>query len=178
MTQQKIAFLTEEKEADGGFSPWRTVIDGKIARLTEDLECLFSFLHLRVTLSLIYFKTDNQASLRHLALREICKEVPVRLQENPLAEDISLRQVLSLINGLNASHEVHGIAVDLPLPAHIPPRPVLDAVAPVKDVRVNLNNLELYQSEPVKDLFLAVMLLENTVEAAFQQLPRLRRRNR
>ena len=44
------------------------------------------------------------------------------------------REVLALIARLNRDPPVHGILVQLPLPAHIDEARVVDAVAPEKDV--------------------------------------------
>jgi len=51
-----------------------------------------------------------------------------------LPGDASESQVLELIDKLNADPSVHGIMVELPLPAHIDKQKVLEAVRPDKDV--------------------------------------------
>jgi methylenetetrahydrofolate dehydrogenase (NADP+)/methenyltetrahydrofolate cyclohydrolase len=43
-------------------------------------------------------------------------------------------ELLAIVGGLNADPEVDGILVQLPLPEHIRPRPVLEAIDPAKDV--------------------------------------------
>ncbi|WP_046023058.1 bifunctional methylenetetrahydrofolate dehydrogenase/methenyltetrahydrofolate cyclohydrolase FolD [Magnetospira sp. QH-2] len=48
--------------------------------------------------------------------------------------DISQDDLLTLIAGLNAREDVHGILVQLPLPDHIDSHAVLDAIEPAKDV--------------------------------------------
>jgi len=53
----------------------------------------------------------------------------IRLPANVPAADL-----LALIRQLNADPEVDGILVQLPLPEPIPPRPILEAIDPAKDV--------------------------------------------
>ena len=50
--------------------------------------------------------------------------------------DASLREaeLLARIAALNADPAIHGILVQMPLPAHIDPHKVIEAIAPAKDV--------------------------------------------
>jgi len=61
-------------------------------------------------------------------------EVGIRSLEHHLPADASAEQVLELIASLNADCSVHGILVQLPLPAHIDENRVLEAIDPAKDV--------------------------------------------
>ena len=54
--------------------------------------------------------------------------------DHHLPEEITKTELLGLIARLNADPAVHGILVQLPLPAHIPTTEVLQAVSPAKDV--------------------------------------------
>jgi methylenetetrahydrofolate dehydrogenase (NADP+) / methenyltetrahydrofolate cyclohydrolase len=54
--------------------------------------------------------------------------------DHHLPEDTSQADLLALIGKLNADPAVHGILVQLPLPAHIRSDEVLRAVSPTKDV--------------------------------------------
>jgi len=58
----------------------------------------------------------------------------MRSFEYRLAADTSQAALLDLIDELNASADVHGILVQLPLPPQIDPLLVLDRIAPGKDV--------------------------------------------
>ena len=51
-----------------------------------------------------------------------------------LNEDVSEKELLSLIEKLNSDDEFHGILVQLPLPKHIDSEKVLNAILPTKDV--------------------------------------------
>ena len=54
--------------------------------------------------------------------------------EHRLAADVSQAEVVALIEQLNADPAVHGILVQLPLPAHIDAHEVTETVLPAKDV--------------------------------------------
>lgn len=51
-----------------------------------------------------------------------------------LPPDTSEEDLLTLIGGLNHDPAVHGILVQLPLPRHIDPQKVIEAIDPAKDV--------------------------------------------
>lgn len=78
---------------------------------------------------------DDPAS--HLYVRnkeKACKEVGIRSQEHLLSAAVSEKELLSLIHSLNRDKEIHGILVQLPLPAHIRSERILEAVLPQKDI--------------------------------------------
>jgi methylenetetrahydrofolate dehydrogenase (NADP+)/methenyltetrahydrofolate cyclohydrolase len=54
--------------------------------------------------------------------------------QHSLPADASETQVLELVRSLNADAAIHGILVQLPLPAHLDERRVTQAVLPAKDV--------------------------------------------
>jgi methylenetetrahydrofolate dehydrogenase (NADP+)/methenyltetrahydrofolate cyclohydrolase len=51
-----------------------------------------------------------------------------------LPADLSAQKLLELIAGLNQDPQIHGILVQMPLPAHIDPQQVIEAIHPDKDV--------------------------------------------
>ena len=61
-------------------------------------------------------------------------EVGIRSLEHRLPAETSQEELLALIAELNANPQVHGILVQVPLPAHIDTGLVLRAIAPSKDV--------------------------------------------
>ena len=63
-----------------------------------------------------------------------CERVGITSQLHRLEADASEDDVLSLVSKLNKSSNVHGILVQLPLPAEITSTRVLDAIHPFKDV--------------------------------------------
>jgi methylenetetrahydrofolate dehydrogenase (NADP+)/methenyltetrahydrofolate cyclohydrolase len=78
---------------------------------------------------------DDPASHLYVRNKErACKEVGIRSEEHLLQESVSEKELLSLIHGLNRNKEIHGILVQLPLPAHINAEKILEAVSPQKDI--------------------------------------------
>lgn len=63
-----------------------------------------------------------------------CEEVGIRSFSYHLPETATEEEVLSLVDELVASDQVHGILVQLPLPRHINERKVLRRIPPHKDV--------------------------------------------
>lgn len=61
-------------------------------------------------------------------------EVGMRSFEHRLQADTAEADLLALISDLNADPSVHGILVQLPLPAHMDSASVIDAIDPAKDV--------------------------------------------
>ena len=61
-------------------------------------------------------------------------EVGFQSWEHPLPETVSQAELLALVARLNADPAVHGILVQLPLPAHLDVDAVIAAVSPEKDV--------------------------------------------
>ena len=74
----------------------------------------------------------SQVYVRNKVLR--AEESGIRSLEYKLAEDTGQDELLELIRRLNADAEVHGILLQLPLPAHIEETRALQAIDPRKDV--------------------------------------------
>lgn len=74
--------------------------------------------------SKIYVNNKNKA----------CLELGMNSFHYPLPVATTEAQLLHLIDSLNQNREVHGILVQLPLPALIDAKVVLEAVSPAKDV--------------------------------------------
>jgi methylenetetrahydrofolate dehydrogenase (NADP+)/methenyltetrahydrofolate cyclohydrolase len=66
--------------------------------------------------------------------RKACEQNGLTSQLHELSAEISTSELLALIDQLNADPAVHGILVQLPLPAGVDATRVLDAVSPLKDV--------------------------------------------
>ena len=62
------------------------------------------------------------------------REAGLRSFEHKLPASASQAEILALIQRLNRDDQVDGILVQLPLPAHVEPHAVIDAVDPLKDV--------------------------------------------
>lgn len=63
-----------------------------------------------------------------------CRENGIHSRVVQLPDTTTQDALFTLIDALNADPAVHGILVQLPLPGHLPPKPVLERVHPTKDV--------------------------------------------
>jgi len=78
---------------------------------------------------------DNPASQVYVRNKiKACREIGVRSEEHALPGDSGLATVLALIDRLNADASIHGILVQLPLPAQLAPAAVIERISPDKDV--------------------------------------------
>jgi len=78
---------------------------------------------------------EDPASVTYVRNKsQACAEVGFHSEQLDLPDNVSQPALLSLIGELNARDEVDGILVQSPLPAHVDPMAVLDAITPVKDV--------------------------------------------
>lgn len=116
-----------------------TVIDGTAAareiysRLKARVAALAA-LNVRPGLAAIQVG-DNPASKIYVRNKvRACNEVGVHTEEQVLRADSSQGELLSLLERLNHDPRVHGILVQLPLPAHLDAGLAACAIAPEKDV--------------------------------------------
>lgn len=63
-----------------------------------------------------------------------CKAAAFFSREFRLSQDTGERAVLDIIQELNRDEKIHGILVQLPLPGHINPTTIIEAIDPRKDV--------------------------------------------
>jgi methylenetetrahydrofolate dehydrogenase (NADP+)/methenyltetrahydrofolate cyclohydrolase len=66
--------------------------------------------------------------------RKSCANVGIESWLHELPGSTTRDELIALIHQLNASPQVHGILVQLPLPAHVEEAAIVDAVTPLKDV--------------------------------------------
>ncbi|XJZ26174.1 bifunctional methylenetetrahydrofolate dehydrogenase/methenyltetrahydrofolate cyclohydrolase FolD [Bacillota bacterium Lsc_1132] len=78
---------------------------------------------------------NNQASRTYVSNKEkACQEVGMYSLLVEFPESISEEELLEKIRELNDDHSIHGILVQLPLPAHIDATEVIETIDPAKDV--------------------------------------------
>lgn len=78
---------------------------------------------------------DNPASQVYVRNKiKACREIGIRSEEHALPADTTLETVLALIDRLNADAAIHGILVQLPLPAQLAQAVVIERISPEKDV--------------------------------------------
>jgi 5,10-methylene-tetrahydrofolate dehydrogenase/methenyl tetrahydrofolate cyclohydrolase len=96
---------------------------------------------------------DDPASHTYVRMkRKACAEVGIESFHHELPADATQEQVEGLVKDLNANPEVHGILVQLPLPAGLDEEAVLRAISIDKDVDgfhpVNIGRLAQKGREP------------------------------
>lgn len=116
------------------------IIDGKaVAReiqkqIKEEVEGLKRRWGMVPGLAVVLVGDDPASHLYVKNKEKACNEVGIRSREHLLPASIAEKELLSLIHNLNRDKEIHGILVQLPLPAHISSDKVLGAVSPQKDI--------------------------------------------
>lgn len=78
---------------------------------------------------------DNSASKVYVRNKtRACQELGIHSEQYNLPEDTGMETLLELVDRLNQSSAIHGILVQLPLPAHLDENAVIAAISPDKDV--------------------------------------------
>jgi methylenetetrahydrofolate dehydrogenase (NADP+) / methenyltetrahydrofolate cyclohydrolase len=130
-----------------------TIINGtEIARVIRE-EVSAESSRLRTTCGIVpglvtILAGDNPASLSYVtAKQKAARELGFHSIQDDLPATITEAQLLERIRGYNTNPAVHGILVQLPLPAHINEQSIVNAIDPDKDVDgfhpVNLGRLML-----------------------------------
>jgi methylenetetrahydrofolate dehydrogenase (NADP+)/methenyltetrahydrofolate cyclohydrolase len=77
---------------------------------------------------------DAASGVYSKAILRIAAEVGIQARLEQLAEFVSASELREVLAGLNHDRSVHGIIVQMPLPAHLSQEIVMDALAPEKDI--------------------------------------------
>ena len=78
---------------------------------------------------------EDPASQIYVSHKEkACQEAGIRSLGKRLPASTSMEEMLELIHQLNQDPQVDGILVQLPLPPHLDPSPIIEAIDPAKDV--------------------------------------------
>lgn len=78
---------------------------------------------------------ENPASKKYVASKEkTCEEIGIRSLGYKISETTTQKELIELIDKLNADPAVHGILVQLPLPKHLSEKEVMHRISPDKDV--------------------------------------------
>ena len=78
---------------------------------------------------------DDPASVAYARSKgRVSDKLGIAYELHELASATPESEVLALVDKLNKDEQVHGILVELPLPAHIDKEKVMEAVDPIKDV--------------------------------------------
>ncbi len=112
------------------------IIDGKAAAATLRAEVAARAAALPYRPGLVVVLVgDNPASTVYVRNKDrAAQEAGIAVRTIRLPATVAAEKLMAVIAGLNADDAVDGILVQLPLPDGIPPRPVLEAIDPAKDV--------------------------------------------
>ncbi|MBD3202979.1 bifunctional methylenetetrahydrofolate dehydrogenase/methenyltetrahydrofolate cyclohydrolase FolD [Candidatus Woesearchaeota archaeon] len=89
---------------------------------------------------------DDPASEIYVKYKEkACEEIGIYSEKHVLKKEITMNEVLDIIERLNNDEKIHGILVQLPLYDHLDEYRIIDAIYPKKDVDgfhpINVGNL-------------------------------------
>jgi len=116
------------------------LIDGKAfaaglrARVAAQVRALREDHNLTPGLAVVLVGEDPASQIYVGNKARLTEEVGMKSVQHTLPADTSQKQLLTLVEGLNADPTIHGILVQLPLPDQIDEAAVLAAVDPAKDV--------------------------------------------
>ena len=135
------------------------VIDGKAIAATIRAEIKLEVEQLKAASGrvpglatvLVGQRKDSQSYVR--MKKKTCAEVGIASFSHDLPDNISQQALLELMRELNADPDIHGILVQLPLPAFIDDEEILAAVSLDKDVDgfhpLNIGRLSMKRREPL-----------------------------
>ena len=87
-----------------------------------------------VGLAVIIVGEDKASQLYVANKRKACENLGIMSETHYLPENTSQKELLELIDNLNKDKKINGILVQLPLPAHLDEKAVINAILPEKDV--------------------------------------------
>jgi methylenetetrahydrofolate dehydrogenase (NADP+)/methenyltetrahydrofolate cyclohydrolase len=118
-----------------------TIIDGKAvaarvrARVREEVEALAAATGVRPGLATVLVGDDPASTIYVRRKGEACEEAGMASLHRSLPADVRHAELVATLERLNADSSVHGILLQLPLPAHLEPAAQMTAVIhPDKDV--------------------------------------------
>lgn len=111
-------------------------IDGKVISTQVKDECKQRILteKLDITLAVIQVGNDPASTVYVGNKKKACDYVGIHSLSYELPEMTTEKELLELIEKLNADEAVNGILVQLPLPSHINEDKVIQTISPKKDV--------------------------------------------
>ena len=78
---------------------------------------------------------ENPGSITYVSAKvKVCEELGIRSETVRFPTTVTFPEILAAIQALNERSDIHGVLVQLPLPAHLEPRRVVETLKPIKDV--------------------------------------------
>ena len=87
-----------------------------------------------VCLAVIQVGNDPASSVYVNNKKKACAYIGIESQAYELPEETTQEELLALIDRLNKDDHVNGILVQLPVPAHMDEKEIIQAISPAKDV--------------------------------------------
>lgn len=112
------------------------IIDGKLVKKEKLLELKqqLELLNKKPCLCVIQVGHDEASNVYVKQKAKLCKELGYEFIHRTLSEDIDEVMLIQAIDLLNLDDEVDGIIVQMPLPPHLNPTKILNAIDSAKDV--------------------------------------------
>lgn len=117
-----------------------TIIDGKVAAqsvietVTRAAAALESDLGVKPGLAVVIVGNDPASHAYVNSKSKMAKQCGFNSVQHSLPEGTTQEELEKLVCELNADPAIHGILVQLPLPKHLKSEPVIQSIAPEKDV--------------------------------------------
>lgn len=112
----------------------RTIATDLLAQIRQRLQARLSAGSPTPGLAVIMVGNNPASQVYVRRKRQACEQVGIISFSHDLPEHTGQAELLALIDQLNNDKRVHGILVQLPLPAHIDTATVIERVQPSKDV--------------------------------------------
>lgn len=114
-------------------------IDGKLIsqQIKDELKTEVEKLHAQgkeICLAVIQVGNDPASTVYVGNKKKACEYIGIKSLSYELPEETTEEELLSVIEKLNQDDAVHGILVQLPVPAHINEEKIINAISPKKDV--------------------------------------------
>jgi methylenetetrahydrofolate dehydrogenase (NADP+) / methenyltetrahydrofolate cyclohydrolase len=156
------------------------MIDGKAmagalrARVADEVRALASNHGIVPGLAVVLIGSDPASEIYTATKKKMSAQVGMRSFAEHLPASTSEGGLIEQIEHLNGNRDVHGILVQLPLPAHIDPLKVITAIDPAKDVDgfhpLNAGRLAIGQPALTPCTPLACIMLAKSVHSSLAGL--------
>ena len=112
------------------------LIDGKqiSTQIKDELKDRVAKEGIKATLAVIQVGDDPASSVYVGNKKKACEYIGIGSRSFELPEKTTEEELLDLIDKLNADDEITGILVQLPVPAHIDDKKIINRISPLKDV--------------------------------------------
>ena len=108
--------------------------DGLIVRLADQVLAIRAATGLQPGLAVVLVGDDAASAVYVNSKQRQTLAIGMQSFAHRLPSDATQAQLLALLDQLNNDPAVHGVLVQLPLPAHLDTSEVIDRIAPLKDV--------------------------------------------